>query len=56
MNKICKYDNECPNNSYCAFDEKTMKHYWDYFLKIQKRGLKQDLYQQYGKIKTILMH
>ena len=27
MNKICKDDNECPNNSYCAFDEKTMKHY-----------------------------
>tara|TARA_A100001015_G_C14800766_1_gene636840 strand:+ start:267 stop:809 length:543 start_codon:yes stop_codon:yes gene_type:complete len=27
MNKICKNDNECPDNSYCAFDENKMKHY-----------------------------
>ena len=27
MNKTCRDDNECPNNSYCSFDEKTMKHY-----------------------------
>ena len=27
MNKTCRNDNECPNNSYCAFDEKSMKHY-----------------------------
>ena len=27
MNKTCRDDNECPNNSYCKFDEKSMKHY-----------------------------
>ncbi len=27
MSKFCRDDNECPNNSFCSFDEKSMKHH-----------------------------